>query len=261
MITTESASLEVRQAIESLYETFRRYALKPFVDGCSCCFTINDERVLHSKALRNLSGTDLEHFSYSALLTWGDVDDFKHFLPRFCEIQISFEERAHLDSAIVFSKFRHANWRDWPANEVKAVEKFTHAFWHHLLSKYPPDPWDDIEDWLCAIAQFEDDLRPYLAYWRNTMDRSGCLHLAQMVSYDAPGQTPSNPFWGERREQQKQVIGWLRDPETARAFESAILQYDLLDSTERFDKIEAKALAEIACACFDSWKAPTVQLT
>jgi hypothetical protein len=111
---TETEAREALQAtIEGLYAVFASYPLRPQVVGCPCCVSAEDEARLHSKPLRELEIADLEKYASHALLTWGDEDDFRHFLPRLFELA-DLEHLSSSDLHIIFGKLRHAGWRAWP---------------------------------------------------------------------------------------------------------------------------------------------------
>ncbi len=74
-----------KESVERLYQVFAKYPLREDTGMCPCCHDPEDRKRLHAKPLRELSPEDLEPYTWSALLTWGDVEDFKHFLPRLFE--------------------------------------------------------------------------------------------------------------------------------------------------------------------------------
>jgi len=52
------------------------------MEGCPCCVSNEDKEKLHTKELRLLEESDISRYAFRALTTWGDIDDFKHYLPR-----------------------------------------------------------------------------------------------------------------------------------------------------------------------------------
>jgi hypothetical protein len=74
------------EAIENLYRAFARYSLRKHVEGCPCCVRERDKRALESKPLRQLASSDLGRYAFKAMTTWGNQDDFRHFLPRIFEL-------------------------------------------------------------------------------------------------------------------------------------------------------------------------------
>ena len=84
-----NADNELEIAVEKLYKVFSRYSLRRHVEGCPCCVHEEDKRALESKPLQNLSAAELGRYSFKAMTTWGDKDDFRHFLPRIFELMVS----------------------------------------------------------------------------------------------------------------------------------------------------------------------------
>jgi len=70
---------------------------------CPCCHSVDSERPLYSRPLRKLRPDDLEQYARDALLVWGGIDEFKHFLPRIFEISAYAEEFSFPESEIVFA--------------------------------------------------------------------------------------------------------------------------------------------------------------
>ncbi|KUG09713.1 hypothetical protein [Solirubrum puertoriconensis] len=77
---------------------------------------------LAATALRELSEEDLRIFHFKVMTTWGDVNDFKHFLPRIFELlaqfSLGFEEWIALD------KLNYGKWHTWPQQEQAAVAEY-----------------------------------------------------------------------------------------------------------------------------------------
>jgi len=118
---------ELKSAIEDLYNRFSKYHLNTTIAGCSCCVSEQDRRMLHTKSLRNLNGDDLGKYSFKAMTTWGDVNDFKHFLPRIFELLVTTEFPS--DIFVVLGKLDYGKWKDWDTEETDALKKFLLAWW------------------------------------------------------------------------------------------------------------------------------------
>jgi hypothetical protein len=126
-------SKALRLAIEELYATFAVYPLKARIAGCPCCVTEEDNTRLHAHPLRKLEREDLYEFCWSALLTWGDVEDFKYFLPRIFELKASGANVC--DTFALLNKFEIGEWRTWPEREQQAVTRFLLADWGNLFQQ------------------------------------------------------------------------------------------------------------------------------
>jgi len=159
----EAAAREALQAaIDGLYQAFASYPLRPHVVGCACCVSPEDEARLHARPLRELTVDDLDEYASAALLTWGDEDDFRHFLPRLFELA-TFERFGPIDLEIVVKKLGYAGWRTWPGGEQATVEAYLSALWRYVLVCCGPftsqSQWT-ADECLCSIAQAIDGLDP-----------------------------------------------------------------------------------------------------
>ena len=183
------ASPELLASIERLYVVFSTYPLPKYTDPCLCCHTTEDEARVHHRPLRQLEPDDLQQFAYDAILTWGGERVLKHFLPRPFELFITIPNPSlHLaDPEILFSKFRHGKWYEWPESEQDAVRNFFHCLWNDVLnyeSRYDGDVWET-ESCLCSIAQSEDDLTPYFDQWIKNDSLEACLTLSGLLLQSA----------------------------------------------------------------------------
>jgi hypothetical protein len=117
----------LRAEIQNLYETFSGYTLNKGMEACPCCVTEAHKEVLYSKPLKQLSAGELSLYYMKAMTTWGEVDDFKHFLPRFFELMATNE--SSLEVFILFDKLEYGNWSTWGLSEREAIKSFLVACW------------------------------------------------------------------------------------------------------------------------------------
>ena len=176
----EQAALH--EAIERLYATFVSYPLHHPVIGCPGCVSRADQERIASKALRQLNGDDLEQFAWNAIGTWGDENDFRHFLPRLLELISDPQERRHLpDLFVIFDKLSYC--KRWPKQEQEAITTFLLTFWRSILAGHPGRE----EDSLVASAYLEamlggiDDFAPYLHAWRDMCMSSSLRQLSELI--------------------------------------------------------------------------------
>lgn len=123
---------ELRISIEGLYKVFDKYPLKPKISGCPCCVKESDRSTLHSKHLKDLQEDDISLFAFKAISTWGDVDDFKHYLPRIFELLSTTD--FIIDTSIILGKLDYAKWADWKQSEKNAIINFLHSWWVNCVS-------------------------------------------------------------------------------------------------------------------------------
>jgi hypothetical protein len=122
---------ELKIAIENLYSTSAIYPLKSTLQGCPCCVSDSEKEKIHSKQLRELGGDDLSRYALKAMTTWGDTEDFKHYLPRIFELLSSTD--FIVDSFVVLGKLEYGKWQDWSDKERNSIINFLLAWWIDLI--------------------------------------------------------------------------------------------------------------------------------
>jgi len=124
----------LESATEKLYEVFRKYPLKVGLRdrSCPCCVSDDEIRDLTSKPLRGLSINEIGHFVRSAVTTFGDIDDLKHFLPRILEL---FQDESYdlVDDFLTFEKLNYTEWQAWEAIEIEAIEEYFLSLWESVV--------------------------------------------------------------------------------------------------------------------------------
>src|SRR5262249_48655731 len=151
---------------------------KRVIAGCPHCVSRVDSDALHLRALDVLTPDDVRYYATKAMTTFGDVDDFKHFLPRLLELLAHELELAVLgfDAEILGGKLALAGYASWPARERESVGRLFNAMWTALLARFPTQL--EAETFLCTLAQFTATLDGYLAAWRDTRTRPALAHAA-----------------------------------------------------------------------------------
>jgi hypothetical protein len=227
---------ELAAAIEGLYTAFADYPLPTDFTGCPCCHSPGDHLSLYSAPLRQLQPKDLEQFAGDALLTWGDLDGFRHFLPRIFEISVLTDEHCFADRPLVFERLMHGEWRYWPEPEQNAIQHFLITVWRTALEIPPEEPmssdgryyYDTIDDWLCALAGASGPMSPYLDVWIQADSPAACWNLAAMIT--RTGMSYARPkgisaFWGGHMDQAEEISAWLRTTAVQTKLERAIETY------------------------------------
>jgi len=226
---------ELVSAIEQLYRTFASYQLHENTDACPCCHRSQDEERLHRKELRQLNAHDLEQYAMDALFVWGGVYDFKHFIPRIFELSVTCGDD-FLDPEMIFNKLHYGEWRTWPEPEQLAVERFFGALWYCVLDNPTHKMYgDEIEGWLCGIAQAVSDLSPYLGVWLITETENAYLNLARFVAetdFAKPNYRPF-AFWEGRADLFDEVVAWVRSDAVKSRLAKIAAQYSQYDFVER----------------------------
>ncbi len=79
-----------------------------------------------------MESEDISHYSFKAMTTWGDVEDFKHFLPRLLEL--SATTGLAYGYEVVLGKLEYAKWNEWEETEKDAIRAFLLAWWTESLT-------------------------------------------------------------------------------------------------------------------------------
>jgi hypothetical protein len=114
--------------LERLYSVYARYPLAERTHFCDHCASPDDIARVRSKPLRELAADDLELYAEKALSTWGDLDEFRHFLPRLLELAAREEDFGSLHAWSLLNKVG-VRWADWPHDERVAIRDFIDAWW------------------------------------------------------------------------------------------------------------------------------------
>jgi hypothetical protein len=228
-------TVELRDAIENLYETFASYPLRDDTNACPCCHSASDEQRVHAKPLRKLSQDDLREYAADAIFVWGDANDFKHFLPRIFELTVAYGDGFE-DPQVVIGKLYHAEWKCWPDVEQQSVERFLKAAWECVLNAEPHEYCEsEIEDWLCGLARAGSHVPPYLATWLEMETDNARLNLAAFLA-DAGFVNPNldaHSYWGDRRESFAEVAAWVRSDAVKARMTRIAAEFSQYDFVER----------------------------
>ncbi len=119
----------LQAVLENLYHTFSKYTTAG-IHHCDCgCIDPDNVKKLSSKPLRELETDDLISYHGSALYTWGDLDHYKHFLPRICELISVKRDFSYVTLDELYCKLDYAEWTNWPENEQQAIMDYVIADW------------------------------------------------------------------------------------------------------------------------------------
>jgi hypothetical protein len=215
----------LQKSLENLYLVFRVY---PFRTAMPCyiphCFSKEDIEAL-DKPLVSLSEKDLSSFTWDLLLTCGETEDFKHFLPRLFEL--SQNPRDHFcDTEIVVGKLARADFTSWPPHEREAVLEFLHDWWQVALEAPSGCYGNTISDLLTGLCCAGLDVKPFLAMWLNTSTLASAFQLTDFVMDNSAKLRLGKKFNAFLEQEHLPVINeWLFSDETLRYLEQAFFTY------------------------------------
>ena len=213
---------ELQSVIENLYQTFIIYPRKPEMEGCPCCVSSADKEKIHSKQLRLLDEEDLARYASKAMTTWGDTEDYKHYLPRIFELLTTRD--FIVDTFIVLGKLEYGQWKNWPENEKDAIVSFLLAWWPDFVknsSRFDKETFVEI----CKLTQ---DINKVLNLWTISFDDNSFNNFVELV-YDY-----YNDLTGKRKEFKelddesiKKLIDWIK--KNSAVLENGFFRYECKD--------------------------------
>ena len=238
MTTSSRPSLVVSfaVAIERLYEVFGRYP-RPRGETYSAYsdVTATDAAAIRERPLRELSGRDLAKYAMRAVVTWGDADELRYYLPRLLELLVI--ERGWADKPTVMLNLSTAGWRSWPAAEQEAIETFVLALWSPLLAGQLKLSLAELALG-CSLAGIS--LQPIAETWRDAPAVASAFQLADLVTLERDELLRDGAFGTRWSPAARRVLeGMVTDPEARARLEHACLLTPDADAARRVsDAIE-----------------------
>lgn len=134
------------------------------MEGCPCCVSDTDKEKIHTKQLRQLDGEDLSKYAFKAMTTWGETDDFKHYLPRIFELLSTTD--FIVDTFVVLGKLDYGKWTTWTTEEQNMIKHFLLAWWNDLIRN--KDRFD--HEAFVEIYNYTGDMKLLLNDWQLSFD-------------------------------------------------------------------------------------------
>ena len=155
------------------------------------------------------------------MTTWGNVEDFKHFLPRLCELlAINSASGPPIDLTSLMGKLEYANLPEWPDDERAAVVQFMLALGIDTLSSFPSTI--SIADVVWAAARTGQNLSSLLESWLTCVQPAPAQHLAEFVFRIVSSLEPDGtPVADAPKDARKAIRDWLTSADVRTYLESA----------------------------------------
>lgn len=103
------------------------------MEGCPCCVEDEHKREICATPLNKLTEENLTNYTWKAMTTWGEVEDFKHFLPRIFELMTI----SSFSDIITLEKLEYGEWHTWDKTETDAIKEFLLAWWADVAINKP----------------------------------------------------------------------------------------------------------------------------
>lgn len=212
----------LKNSIENLYSVFSKYEIWSFIEGCPCCVSDRDKEKIHSKELRELEEEDLSRYAFKAMTTWGNVDDFKHFLPRILELCIDHD--LGIQPFGIFGKLKYGKWEIWNYVEKEAVITFLLEWWKYFLENRTF--FDD--DLFFGIYNATGEMEKLLDCWKVDIAQNGFMIYVDFIRYyyqDFVGEKNKNKYFDES--DHEKFLKWIK--ENAKSLEEGFYYFENSD--------------------------------
>lgn len=167
-------------SIEKLYDTFAKYQGLSKLEGSPIYDDLETWNMqLRSKKLRELTDDDLSLFAGKVILTWGDENDYRFYLPRILEL--TAELKTPYDIWTLYSRLEDANWKTWNTEEQTAICEFTIELWNNLLNNNSEKAEWEFKDYFHSLAYFYPDFSEILKVWETNDSFSSIKHLTHYL--------------------------------------------------------------------------------
>jgi hypothetical protein len=170
----------MKESIENLYSAFSKYHIEAnFRERCcDCCVSNKDIKQLLSKPLKKLEEDDLRWFMSKAITTFGNINDYKHFLPRILELMLN-RNSEFIEDFIIYEKLNYSNWKTWDITEVDAIINYLISLW---LNKIEDDKvtFNEIHGLLEIIETYVGIDRA-LEIWEKHASKQSILFIVDLV--------------------------------------------------------------------------------
>lgn len=173
----------LKKIIEDAYRVFGTYKVTKPLDVCTaCCVTDDEENDLVNLDVRYISHNLLTTYNNAAKPERPELNEFKHFLPRFLDLTAQFKYPSHsLETGL--SGFKYFSDEDWSREERQIIEEFGKEFFQYCLETYPLPDNEHIEAILIMLSTTQMDTNQLFSYWKDTSTEESLLHFSDLVNY------------------------------------------------------------------------------
>lgn len=164
--------------VAALYAAFGADARWHPVAGCTCCVDPAEAQQLGGVPIQQIATDLLARYAFKAMSTWGDAEDFKHFLPRILQCVFSSQAFGANDPELILRKIDQAGFSAWPAQQQRALADFLRSQ-HARIYRREIDAIRPA-DFLRLVARLVP-VDPFLQDWDDDLSDAATLTLADAI--------------------------------------------------------------------------------
>lgn len=173
---------KIEEIIEKSYSIFGTYKVTKPLDVCTtCCLTDSQENDLVSLGVRYIPFELLYKYNTAAKTAKPNINEFKHFLPRFLELTTQLKFLSH-SAELSFSRFDYYDECEWKQVEKDILSDFSIEFFRYCLTIYPLPELERIDSIIVMLSKAYIDIYRILSLWKETSTKESVLHLSDLVN-------------------------------------------------------------------------------
>lgn len=212
---------KIQNTIENLYEVFSKYPGNSKMQASPNYGNIDQwNSGLFSKPLTALDEEDLSLFTGKVLTTWGELDDFKHFLPRILELTSQLNPPYEVQ--VVYHKLDYAKWQDWDLDEREAIIEFNRALWISLLNNRSEKAYREFSEYFYSLFYSHPKPSGLLELWDRETSNEADIHLAKFIYVE--GHKLFEDHVDMENENIAQLGSWLLSPAKLQRLQKAFFE-------------------------------------
>jgi hypothetical protein len=172
---------ELRNIINDSYSFFSKYRVTIPLDVCTeCCMTPNQESELAGMSVNQIPFELLYEYNTAAKTDLPNIEEFKHFLPRFLELTAELKFLHH-SAELILSRFEYYAKEEWTTAEIELIQNYAKELFKYFLSIYPLPELEKIDSIIIMLYKAKVDMLEILSEWRTVTNHSSLLHLSDLV--------------------------------------------------------------------------------
>ena len=228
--------------VERSYQVFAKYAIDSIKNACTTCCLLEDEvDQLVKGNVNEISWDLLRLYNDAAQEPELDINEFKHFLPRYLEFISDFSFPSH---SVELSLRNMASYEvsQWEPEEWELINLFVEDFFKRCLQLRPiPKDSGDLVSILIMIDNAGISMSKFLNIWLEDDSLIGSIYFNDLIAYDfewLSRTTVQNLFASEA--QSATIYNWATSSEVRKKFAQEIEGFVLNDDL----KIEENIITE-----------------
>ena len=156
-----------------------------------CAHCVTREDLLAFSGPPNLIAPDVaSKFIRKVGTTWGGITELQRITPRL--LCLAADNQLEVHPNMMWEKLNAAQWRQWPSEQVHAIDSFLVGEFVRLLHT-SPRPAHSAHRWLGAVSTGLEDLSPLLTAWHDSIgalpdpkvSETAVHHLVELLT-DSP---------------------------------------------------------------------------